>query len=257
VVEAGPDIRTDRLQVALPGRVQDDGRPEGKRLSIAWELLEGPGRVSFADVHVPSTTAAFEQPGDYLLRLVAHDGQFSISDRVTVHVLPPRTSVALAWEFNKNLDKEGWTEVNPGTRLRQWPNGQWSTTSHPVKIVAGGYYVLAIENSSDAHLLSADHLGLDLAGKERFTIRFQNHTPATEMRLRFTTESDPAWEDAKSLTFPVVANDNENRIYSLDLSHTAAWKGRLRQLRLDLATGKPLTGTCRFDYIWIGSAPRT
>ena len=74
------------------------------------------------------------------------------------------------------------------------------------------------------------------------------------MRLRFTTEADGDWDDAKSLAFTVVANDNGRRTYSLDMSAVPAWKGRLRQLRLDLATGKPLTGTCRFDYIWITSA---
>jgi len=254
VVDAGADIRTDRLKVALAGRVSDDGKPAGKPLAIAWELLEGPGQVAFDDAHAPATVATFDKPGDYVLRLVAHDGELWLSDMAVVHILPAGTSVAKAWEFNTNLDKEGWTEVNPGTRVQQWPNKDWSTTSHPVKLVAGGCYVLAIENSSDAHLLSADHLGVDLTGKEEITIRFQNHTPATEMRLKFTTEADPSWDDAKSRAFTVVANDTESRTYTLDLSSVPAWKGRLRQLRLNLATGQPLTGTCRFDYIWINAA---
>ena len=158
-----------------------------------------------------------------------------------------------AWEFNKNLDKEGWTEVNLGTRLQQIPNPDWPTTSHPVKIVAGGYYVLAIEESPDARLLSPDHLGLKLTGKETITLRLQNHTSATQMRLKFTTEADPVWDGAKSRAFAVVAYDKQCRTYSLDLSAVPAWKGRLRQLRLDLATGQSLTGTCRIDYIWISS----
>jgi hypothetical protein len=254
VVVAGADIRTDRLRVALAGRVHGDGKPAGKPLSTAWEVLEGPGPVAFDNVHAPATAATFDKPGDYLLRLVARDGELWLSDMVVVHILPVGTSVAAAWEFNKNLDKEGWTEVNPGTRIRQWPNQAWPTASHPVKYVAGGYYVLAIEDSPDAHLLSADRLGIDLTGKETIAIRFQNHTPATEMRLKFTTEADPVWNGAKSLAFTVAANDNDSRTYSLDLSTVPAWKGRLRQLRLDLSTGKPLTGTCRFDYIWICSA---
>jgi hypothetical protein len=208
----------------------------------------------FDDARAPATAATFDKPGDYLLRLVAHYGELWRSGMVVVHILPAGTSVVAAWEFNKNLDKEGWTEVNPGTRIRQWPNSDWPTTSHPVKYVAGGYYVLAIEDSADAHLLSADHLGIDLSGKETITIRFQNHTPATEMRVKFTTEADPVWNDAKRRALTVVANDNDCRTYSLDLSTVPAWKGRLRQLRLDLATGKPLTGTCRFDYLWICSA---
>ena len=254
VVDAGADIRTDRRRVALVGRVRDDGKPAGKRLSTAWEVLEGPGNVSFDDAHRPATTATFNKPGDYVLRLAAHDGEFSVSDMVVVHILPAGTSVLAAWEFNKNLDKEGWTEVNPGTRVQEWPNQDWPTTSHPVKLVAGGYYVLAIENSSDAHLLSADHLGIALSGKETMILRFQNHTPASQMRLKFTTEADPVWNDAKSRTFSVVPSDNDSRSYSVELSAVPAWNGRLRQLRLDLATGKSLTGTCRFDYIWVCSA---
>jgi hypothetical protein len=250
-VDAGPDIRTDQRRVALAGRVGDDGRPAGRRLSTAWELLEGPGRVTFDDARAPATTATFDQPGDYLLRLVADDGELWRSAAVTVHILPPGTSVVAAWEFNKNLDKERWSEVSLGTRVQQWPDPLWPTTSHPVKIVAGGYYVVAIEESRDAHLLSADHLGLELTGKETITLHFQNHTPATQMCLKFRTEAEPAWDEVKSRAFAVVAEDSQCRTYSLDLSAVPAWKGRLRQLRLDLATGQPLTGTCRIDYIWV------
>ncbi len=190
-------------------------------------------------------------PGDYLLRLAADDGQFWTSDMVAVHILPPGESVTAAWEFNRNLDKEGWTEVNPGTRIQEWAEQDWPTRSHPVQHVAGGYYVLAIDGSPDAQLLSADQLGIELTGKETLLARLQNHTPATKMRLRFTTDADPEWNDAKSLTFATIGNDIDGRVYTLDLSTVPDWKGRLRQIRLDLSDGKPLTGTCRFDYIWL------
>lgn len=67
-----------------------------------------------------------------------------------MHILPAGTSVAAAWEFNTNLNKEGWTELNTGTRTQEWPDPNWSTRSEPVKYVAGGYYVVVVENSSDA-----------------------------------------------------------------------------------------------------------
>jgi len=251
VVDAGADIRSDQRSLRLEGRVSDDGRPERRRLAVRWEVLEGPGAIAFADVANAQTTATFAAPGDYLLRLVADDGELWLSDMVAAHILPAETSVLAAWEFNASLDKEGWTEVNPGTRLEEWKNPRWPTRAHPVKYVAGGYYILAIENSRDAHLLSPDRLGVALSGDEAVTIRCQNHTPTSRMRLRFTTDADTTWNDVKSRAFEVTPNDTTVRTYTVPMSGLPAWAGRLRQLRLDLATEGPLTGTCRLDYIWI------
>ena len=251
VVETGADIRTDQRRVRLAGKATDDGRPAEKQLATAWEVIEGPGAVTFEHAQSPTTFATFQQPGDYLLRLTADDGEFWLGRLLTVHILPAGTSVAAAWEFNTNLNKEGWTELNTGTRTREWPDPNWSTRSEPVKYVAGGYYMVAVENSSDACLFSPDQLGINLVGHETITLRFQNHTTAGEMRLRFTTDADGAWDEAKSQVFKVAAQDNVCRTYTLNLSTVPGWKGRLRQLRLDLATGQPVTGTCRFDYVWI------
>jgi len=253
-VTAGPDIRTDRRRLSLAGRVSDDGKPGTRPLATRWEVLEGPGPVTFQDAAAPDTTAEFSVPGDYLLRLVGDDGELWRSDMAVLHVLPAGVAVAAAWEFSTPHDKEGWTEVSPGTRVMTWTDQQWPTRSEPVKYVAGGYYILAIEDSPDAHLLSPDDLGVDLAAHRTVRIRFQNHTPATRMRLRFTTAADRAWDDAKSRSFEVVPNDDAPREYALDLSALVGWTGRLARLRLDLATGTPLTGTCRFDYLWIDNS---
>ena len=251
LVQAGPDIRTDQQAVQLAGVVQDE-----QRLRTVWEVLEGPGSVIFHDASTPTAMAVFSTPGDYLLRLVADDGELWLSDMVTVHILPVKATVAKAWEFNTPLDKEGWTEVNTGTRLRHWQHPTWPTRSEPVKYVAGGDYIVAVEKSADAHLLSADELGVDLATNRTIKIRFQNHTPAASMRFRFTTEVSPAWHEANSKSFAVVANDNGSREYTVDLATVPGWTGRLKQLRLDLATGSAITGTCRIDYIWIGQGLR-
>lgn len=252
-VEAGPDLRTDAARVHLTGTVLDDHRSGAAPVQVRWEVLEGAGTVTFQDATSPATEATFSAPGDYLLRLVADDGELWLSDMTTVHILPPGASVAKAWEFNKPLDKEGWSEANLGTQARQWSNQQWPTTSDPVKYVAGGYYLVAIENSPDACLLSADDLAVDVSRSKRLTIRFQNHTPATHMRFRFTTATNPAWQEAGGKTFEVVPNDSGPRVYTVDMSDVPGWSGRLKQLRLDLSDGVSLTGTCRIDYIWIGT----
>ncbi|MBT3381851.1 MAG: hypothetical protein HN742_08960 [Lentisphaerae bacterium] len=248
VVDAGPDLYSDQATVQLTGRASDDGRPAVGNLNVRWEVIEGPANVVFENEAAPATRATFAKPGDYLLRLVGDDGELWLSDRVAVHVLSRGTRVLNAWEFNRQLDKEGWSEADLGTRERKTGSKSYQV-SKPVKHVSGGYYIVAVEDSPDAHLLSPDDLTVDLTRHETIRIRFQNHTPATRMRFAFTTHTDPAWSDANSKTFDVVTNDNGPREYSVDMSTVPGWTGRLKRLRLDLATGEALTGTCRIDYI--------
>lgn len=250
-VDAGADLRTDETNVRLAGSVRDDDRTDA--LEVRWEVIEGPGEVTFEDATSPETGAKFSAPGDYLLRLVADDGELWLSDMTTVHILTPGASVAKAWEFNEPLDKEGWSEADLGTQIRQWANQDWPTTSHPVKYVAGGYYLVAIEDSTGASLLSADDLEVDLSDAKSLKIRLQNHTPATHMRFRFTTAADPAWQEANSKSFEVVPDDTGPRVYTVDMGDVPGWSGRIRQLRLDLSDGAEITGTCRIDYIWVCS----
>ena len=73
------------------------------------------------------------------------------------------------------------------------------------------------------------------------------------MRFRFSTVASPVWQEANGRTFEVVPNDTGPRVYTVDMSDVPGWSGRLKQLRLDLSDGGSLTGTCRIDYIWIGS----
>ena len=82
VVDAGADIRSDRRSIVLAGNVADDQKPEGNPLSTAWEVLEGAGEVMFDDDSALRTTATFSAAGDYLLRLVADDGEFCVALKV-------------------------------------------------------------------------------------------------------------------------------------------------------------------------------
>ena len=251
-VNAGREIWTDRLTVRLAGEIADDRQPVSGKLAIGWEVLEGPGHVAFRSLSKPTTKADFSAPGDYLLRLKADDGELWRSGYTAVHVLPEGASVARAWSFSKPLDNEGWTDWNLGTKDEEFLGQKWSCIARPVHLVAGGHYVLAIENAPDAHVLSPDQLGVDLTDNGTVAIRFQNHTPATRMRLRFTTQAAPTWEANLGQTFAVTPKDTAASLYTLDMRTAAGWGSKLKQLRLDFADGSPLTGTCRIDYIWIG-----
>ncbi|NGO39579.1 hypothetical protein G4L39_09250, partial [Limisphaera ngatamarikiensis] len=90
-VGAGPDQTADWGDVVtLRGGVRDDGLPEVPgAVTVRWEVVSGPGSVSFSHPYDRSTEATFSEPGDYVLRLVAFDGELSAWAEVTVHIVPP------------------------------------------------------------------------------------------------------------------------------------------------------------------------
>ena len=64
--------------VPLNGSVVDpDGLPDP--VSVVWSKESGPGTVAFANPTAASTTATFDTPGIYVLKLVATDGQYVTS----------------------------------------------------------------------------------------------------------------------------------------------------------------------------------
>jgi len=77
--------------VALPsaailnGQVTDDGSPNNS-LTQHWIKVAGAGNVLFANSDALSTTASFNTPGIYILRLIATDGQLTASDDLTIDV---------------------------------------------------------------------------------------------------------------------------------------------------------------------------
>ena len=90
-VSAGPDLAVSMPNAAvLDATVTDDG--EIQPVAITWVQVSGPGTTTFADPNVVDTTATFSIDGVYVLRLSADDGEFVISDDVTVTVNPVNTA---------------------------------------------------------------------------------------------------------------------------------------------------------------------
>lgn len=211
--------------------------------------------VAFADAGQVCTTATFPQAGDYRLLLTADDGEHFRTARTAVHVLPKGAKVQKAWTFSRNLDAEGWTFADLGTFKEhfQMEKSFWDTFSNPVHLVCGDFFVLAVRDSGRASLSSPDGLDLPVAPDTCVVLRLQNHTPAAAMRLSFTTTERPLFTEADTRVFPVNPNDVSDTVYVVPLKTT----GTLQQLRLDFsADGRPVTGTVRLDYVWIGTLPR-
>ena len=147
-VSAGPDRPTTlpASTVSLAGAVTDDGLPVSGTVTSTWSAVSGPGIVSFASATAPQTTATLSDPGVYVLRLRANDGEQSASDDVTVYVnpgpqagspptggissLPPGTRITVpvdvsgtvhsdnlaSWRLELRLQGEGeWTRFASGT----------------------------------------------------------------------------------------------------------------------------------------------
>ncbi|NND01617.1 MAG: hypothetical protein HKN91_02420 [Acidimicrobiia bacterium] len=77
----------------LNGTVNDDGLPNPPgSLTTTWSKISGPGTVTFGNPSAVDTSASFSTDGEYVLRLTADDGEFAISDTVTVTVVPQGTA---------------------------------------------------------------------------------------------------------------------------------------------------------------------
>jgi uncharacterized repeat protein (TIGR02543 family) len=71
--------------VALDGTVSD---ADGDLLTTTWSVVSGPASVTFGNPSAVDTTATFTMAGTYVLRLTAADAATSVSDDITITVLP-------------------------------------------------------------------------------------------------------------------------------------------------------------------------
>lgn len=89
LVNAGADQQVNvGGALLLDGTVDDDGRVFGVP-QLSWSQLSGPGSATIDSPNSARTLAHFDQAGSYLLRLTANDGEYSVSDEVSVEAAIP------------------------------------------------------------------------------------------------------------------------------------------------------------------------
>jgi hypothetical protein len=112
-VSAGTDaIIVIGETLPLSGSASDDGLPNPPAVLITtWTNQSGPGTVTFGNINAPATTAAFSQPGIYVLRLTAYDGDVTLYDEITVGV----KESAYASETAFNLT--AFVESDPSSKI--------------------------------------------------------------------------------------------------------------------------------------------
>lgn len=244
------EVWTDCPEVALSAKVDDP------RAQVAWDPIEGPAGVSFANGRSARTKAVFPGEGDYRVNVMADNGTLWRAAHTAVHVLPKGARTFKAWDFAKNLDAQGWQVENLGTDYQFIPGkiAFWNTESFPVQLVCGDYFVIAVKESGKAAIVSPcdRDLGVDFSPSRANTarIKMQNHTTSKRMRLWWQTDANPVWQEKNSVAFDVLPQDADDTVYSIPLPRV----GGIKQLRLAFSAEEtPITGTVRIDYIWLGN----
>jgi hypothetical protein len=94
VVDAGADLELISAvfpySVNLEASATDDGLPTPPtRLGFQWTQVSGPGAAIFSDASRPNSAVSFPGVGVYVLRVSVNDGQYAVSDDVTVKISRP------------------------------------------------------------------------------------------------------------------------------------------------------------------------
>ncbi len=111
-VSAGVD-----RDVVLGGKTYLSGKvktlkPQGQAGKVVWSKQSGPGGVTFANANEAETTATFSEPGEYVLKLTAGEGQLRGSSTLKVKVASPPKSERLDVVYTKRytIDSPLWNE---------------------------------------------------------------------------------------------------------------------------------------------------
>ena len=90
VVNAGSNVTVQiGLPVTLTGTVTDDGLPNPPATVTNFWTYLGTNNITLPDPNSLTNTLVFTDPGDYVFRLTAYDGQLTSFADVTVTVIPP------------------------------------------------------------------------------------------------------------------------------------------------------------------------
>jgi RHS repeat-associated protein len=149
-VSAGADQTTSLTAAAnLLGSVQDDGLPAGAAVTQQWSKVSGPGTVTFGNASALATSASFNAPGDYVLRLRASDSELTGQAQMTVHVLAPNQPPQVTAGPGQTLPPGESTASLAGSATDDGlPRGpglqtQWSKVSGPGETTFGNVYSTA------------------------------------------------------------------------------------------------------------------
>ncbi|MBN1586045.1 MAG: S8 family serine peptidase [Candidatus Omnitrophica bacterium] len=184
--------------------------PEGEKLRYWWSFgdeADSPYSESISGLHT------FMEEGFHAVTLMVTDpGGLSSKQTQTIKVSPP--AAPFLWRFDQDGDMEGWSTY----RMLD------------VRVQEGS--LQGASRHTWAHTYSLSNLGLPAAEYGNLFLRYEvgsTRSKAT-LKLRWITESDTVWNDAKQVYFEYTPGTWQD--VRIDLSNHAEWKGTIRQFRI-------------------------
>lgn len=170
------------------------------------------------------------------------------NQKIEIRMKNNTSSTSAQLYFNTDLGKlvNTWQFV---TEMQNWTaNGHVSGFGWQVGGCIGGNVV-----GVDPRIISPDNLGTDITNNKLVRVKMKNSTSNTTGQIYFTTTGDTAWNEVKSKTFTIIANDANYTEYVIDMSTVPGWTGTLKQLWLD-PNKDVTTGSFSIDSISIQKA---
>jgi hypothetical protein len=140
--------------------------------------------------------------------------------------------------------KEGWQFTNDAEG--------WAPLSDISAFAAGDGKLAITSSGGQPTIASPDNLNIPTSTFAKLKVRMRNSGAQTSTILAFTTEADPTFSAAKTVTIAPVVSSPEYVDYVFDLSSNAAWTGALQRLRL---TPIQSTGDVSIDSIALEEYP--
>ncbi len=195
VVSAGDDrtLNWPTNSLDLTATASDDGRgdPDGN-ITIQWNVVSGPGNVTFGSAGALETSATFSEPGIYLLRFTADDGALATSDQLKVSIFSdslasPGQGAGAGLNVNAGNDRTTTLPSTNSLTLQGTVTGQqnnadpltveWSMISGPGEVTfqpantqqttatftAAGEYILQLQASQGASV-DSDTVSITIEG---------------------------------------------------------------------------------------------
>lgn len=175
------------IATTLTGTAPDDGLPAGANVNFLWQKVSGPGSVTFSSDTAASTEATFSATGDYVVRLVASDGEASAAASLAITVVPvgspaPNLAPAVDAGANQAVSAPGAVALsgtvsddgNPAPPTYQWrqisgpTNATFNATNTlatQVYLPGRGTYVMELV-ASDGQLSASDTVTLAVANPQ-------------------------------------------------------------------------------------------